>query len=409
MSNPFVLTIKAKVHLVFGTLFVAQAATAVLTYFGGSEILILAALMIGLVICGFGTLLITQSVLRPVLKLNGVMDRLSHQDLDAVVEGGERADEIGSMIRAVAVFKDQAIEARRHAAEQKQEQITKERRTNQLEALTKSFEAKVGQLVRGLSAAAAEMQSTATAMSGTAERTNRQAQSVASAADQTSANVQTVSTATEELAASIQEISRQVTQSSAIAGRAVNDAQRTDTIVHALATGAQKIGDVINLISEIASQTNLLALNATIEAARAGEHGKGFAIVASEVKSLANQTARATEEIAGHVTEIQASTREAVAAIQAIGATIGEINSIAAAIAASVEQQGAATHEIARNVQEAAHGTQGVSNNVAGVREAARDTDAAAARVVDSAGGLSRYSEELSREVHGFIAGMAAA
>ena len=186
--------------------------------------------------------------------------------------------------------------------------------------------------------------------------------------------MQTVASAAEELSASISEIARQVAQSSEIADQAVQDANRTDSIVKTLADGAQKIGDVVGLISTIAGQTNLLALNATIEAARAGDAGKGFAVVASEVKSLANQTAKATEDISQQVAQIQVATKEAVTAIEAISQTIGEVSRIATAIAAAVEEQGAATQEIARNVHEAASGTQQVGTNIAGV-SARRDRD----------------------------------
>jgi methyl-accepting chemotaxis protein len=179
--------------------------------------------------------------------------------------------------------------------------------------------------------------------------------------------------------------------------------------VQALAAGAQKIGEVVSLISDIASQTNLLALNATIEAARAGEAGKGFAVVASEVKSLATQTAKATDEIGGQISQIQTATQEAVAAIQGITKVIGEISEIAASIASAVEEQGAATQEIARNVQQAAQGTQDVTSNITGVRQAATDTGAAATQVLGAAGELSRNAGQLSVEVNEFLGGVKAA
>jgi methyl-accepting chemotaxis protein len=218
-----------------------------------------------------------------------------------------------------------------------------------------------------------------------------------------------VAAAAEELSSSITEISRQVAQSARVAGRALEDARRTDAVVQALADNAQKIGEVVGLISNIAGQTNLLALNATIEAARAGDAGKGFAVVASEVKSLATQTAKATEDISRQISQIQTATKEAVISIQGIGTTIGEISEIAAAIAAAVEQQGAATKEIARNVQQAASGTQEVSANIVGVSQGANETGAAANQVLGAAGELSRQAEQLRTEVGHYISGVNAA
>jgi methyl-accepting chemotaxis protein len=216
--------------------------------------------------------------------------------------------------------------------------------------------------------------------------------------------VQTVAAATEELTSSIQEIGRQVAQSSTMARRAVDEARETDRQIQGLASSAEAIGEVINLITDIAGQTNLLALNATIEAARAGEAGRGFAVVASEVKNLATQTARATDEIGSKITEIQNSTQQAVGAIQNIAQVIEELNQIAAAIAAAVEEQTAATAEIARNVQEASRGTTDVSGNILSVTEAAKETGLAAGQVLDAATVLGRQSQTLNGEVDQFIA-----
>ena len=272
-----------------------------------------------------------------------------------------------------------------------------------------AFEAKVGSLVSMLSSGATELQATAQSMSATATQTNQQATTVAAAAEEASAGVQTVAAAAEELTASIHEISQQVAQSARATGKAVEDARRTDTIVRALADGAQKIGDVVLLITGIAAQTNLLALNATIEAARAGDAGKGFAVVAGEVKNLATQTAKATEEIGTQIRQIQDATGEAVQAIKAIGTTIEEVNVIASNIAAAVEEQGAATAEIARNVQQTAASTQEVTATIAGVSQAANDTGAAAGQVLGAASGLSRQAEQLTGEVNAFVAGVRAA
>ncbi|MGC2854006.1 protoglobin domain-containing protein [Novispirillum sp. DQ9] len=265
------------------------------------------------------------------------------------------------------------------------------------------FENEVHGMVEIVAAAATELQSTSQSMAETAEATSRQASLVATAAEEASQNVQTVASAAEELHASISEISRQVSESTRISGEAVREAERTNQLVTGLAAAADKIGAVVRLINDIASQTNLLALNATIEAARAGDAGKGFAVVANEVKNLANQTARATEEISTQIGEVQNATKSAVGAIQGIGSTISQINEIASAIAAAVEEQGAATREIARNVQEASAGTTEVTSNIHNVTEASSETGHAAKEVLTASKELSSQSERLKSKVDVFL------
>ncbi|MBM3523830.1 MAG: chemotaxis protein, partial [Alphaproteobacteria bacterium] len=220
---------------------------------------------------------------------------------------------------------------------------------------------------------------------------------------------QTVAAASEELSASIAEIARLVSDSTTISAAGVKEATETNAKVEGLAAAAQKIGEVVKLISDIAAQTNLLALNATIEAARAGEAGKGFAVVAAEVKNLANQTARATDDIGQQISAIQGATGESVAAIQAIGRTIGKMSEIAAAVATAVTEQRGATQEIARNVQEASKGTNEVSENIGGVSQAAREAGEGAGAVMKASDGLARQGEELGRQVGAFLASIRAA
>jgi len=350
-----------------------------------------------------------RGILRPLTGMTVAMSRLAAGDHAVEVPARDNTDEIGAMARAVEVFKQNAVQAETLAAEKTATQAMRDQRSTRIQTLTVAFDAKVVDLVGQVSTAAAGLQATAQSMTATASETTQQAASVAAAAEEASLNVQTVAAASEELASSIAEIARQVAQSARIAGKAKDDAARTDSVVQALAEGAQKIGEVVGLISSIAAQTNLLALNATIEAARAGDAGKGFAVVASEVKSLATQTAKATEDIARQITQIQTVTREAVTSIQGIGSTIGEISEIAAAIAAAVEEQGSATQDIARNVQQASAGTQQVTSNITGVSAGANDTGAAAGRVLGAAGELSRQAEQLRGVVDQYIEGVKAA
>jgi len=367
-----------------------------------------------LLVCGFLALasvyLVKRRITAPMTAMTLSMRRLAEGDKAVDIAGTTRGDEIGAMAQAVQVFKDNAIAMAKLQDEQEalKRQAESDKR-QALETLANGFEASVQGIVDAVSAAATEMQKTAESMSATAEETSRQASVVGSAAEEASTSVETVAAASEELSSSITEIGRQVAQAASIAGKAADESRETDETVNGLSKAAQKIGEVVQLIQDIASQTNLLALNATIEAARAGEAGKGFAVVASEVKSLANQTAKATEEIKGQIGTIQGETRNAVTAIQHIGGTIGEINEIATAIAASVEEQGAATQEIARNIQQAAAGTGQVSANIGGVASAAGETGAAATQVLASASELALQSERLRGEVDKFLSTIRAA
>ena len=347
---------------------------------------------------------IAKGITAPIGGMTGAMTKLADGALDTEVPSLSNKDEIGAMAKAVQVFKDNAVRVKALEDEQKAaEARAAEEKRKAMNALADGFEAKVGGVVTEVSTQASRMQESATQMTATAEETSRQATAVAAASEQASTNVQTVAAATEELSSSISEISRQVTESARMSSKAVDDVGRTSQTVEALANAAQKIGNVVQLISEIASQTNLLALNATIEAARAGEAGKGFAVVASEVKSLASQTARATDEISSQINEIQTATGQSVEAMRSIGETISSMNSIASTIASAVEEQGAATQEIARNVQQAAAGTSEVSSNISGVTRAAEDTGTAASMVQKAAADLGSQAKDLRAAVEQFL------
>ena len=338
-----------------------------------------------------------------LLKLQENMISISGGDLNTIIEGKERFDEIGDMAEAMQVFKDNSVKAKKLEEEAKKEQEKQIERLKRLEIIIGEFEKSIMSIVETVSSASTELNSTAESMSAISEETAQQATAVAAASEQAASNVQTVAAASEELSASISEISRQVSEESEIAKQAVNEIHSTNEIVGSLAESAQRISEVVELITDIANQTNLLALNATIEAARAGEAGKGFAVVASEVKNLANQTAKATEDISNQISDVQEKTNNAVEAITRIGDVINRIDEISTAIASAVEEQGAATAEISRNVEQASQGTSEVSSNIGGVTQAAGEAGSAANQVLSASKELSEKSAELKNEVASFI------
>ncbi|WP_027171895.1 methyl-accepting chemotaxis protein [Methylobacterium sp. 10] len=344
------------------------------------------------------------AISRPLTRMTDAMRQLATGDTKTEIPAIGRRDEIGAMAAAVQVFRDNIVRTEQLENETAQARLDSEQqRKTGMRQMADAFERAVGGIIGLVSSSATELQATAETMTSTASETARQSTTVASAADEAAANVQTVAAAAEELGSSVQEIGRQVSGSSDLAQMAVGEADQTIHLVQALSQASSRIGDMVGLISNIASQTNLLALNATIEAARAGDAGRGFAVVATEVKELATQTARATEEIGSQISQIQGVTGQAVSAISSITSRIREINGVASSIAAAVEEQAAATQEIVRNVAQAATGTSEVTSNIVGVARASEETGAAASQVHSAALEVSRQSEHLNVEVARFL------
>lgn len=362
------------------------------------------------VLMAAGAFVIARSITRPLSSVTKTMTVLATGDYSAVVLGRDRKDEIGEIANAVQVFKDSLIDAERLRKERAEaEGAEQQRRRVEMNELAQRFESEVGKIVDAVSSASEELETAAHTLSKTADSTKELASVVSQASEESATNVGSVAASSEELATSVTEISRRVQESATISATAVAQTQRTNDQVNALSKAATRIGDVVELINTIAGQTNLLALNATIEAARAGEAGRGFAVVATEVKALAEQTAKATGEISQQIGSIQSTTRDSVVAIQEISTTIARISEIATAIATAVEEQQAVTQEVSRNIHLAAQGTQDVTTNISDVQRGANETGSASSQVLGSARALSQQSTRLKSELGKFLESVRAA
>lgn len=362
-------------------------------------IIVSGAVLITLVVIG------ARRVTQPLIRMSDTMDELADGDTSVEVPSVNRVDEIGRMANSVQIFKTNAIEAAKmRDEEQQRERQSMDERRQSRNRLADDFEGSVMRVVESVASSTTQMRGASELMVNAAGQTSDQTTLASSNTEDAVGNIETVASAATELSASVDEIARQVKHSTGVADQAVQEASRTNNTVQGLSEAVQRIGEVVNLITDIAEQTNLLALNATIEAARVGGAGKGFAVVAAEVKSLATQTASATEEIRTHIESVQEATGDAVGAIDGIGGTIGEINEISANVASAVEEQRAATQEIARSIEQAVAGAQGVLGNISEVSATAEETGRAAREVLTASSELSEHSGTLREEVTSFIA-----
>ena len=348
--------------------------------------------------------LVVRSITKPLQLVTGLMGELTAGKLDIEIPRQDRGDEIGGLIVALRAFHEAALDRQAARVQEQQHSESERARVERIRALNEAFNGSVHHALSELDGAVGALNGMATGLAQDSEAASKRADAVAAAAQQTSGNVQTVASASEELSVSSKEIAGRLGSSSTIAQQAVAEAKETRAAVGQLTGATAKISEVVSLINEIAGQTNLLALNATIEAARAGDSGKGFAVVAQEVKTLANQTAKATDEISSHIAAVQEAGKNVALAIEHIDGVITQINEASLGISGAIEEQGAATQEIARNCQEAARGTAEVTSNVAQIAEAAQSGNKVSRSVLDAAKALNVEAKKLEQDVRVYLA-----
>ena len=350
-----------------------------------------------------GVILIARSIARPLSVITAVIKQVAEGADNVRVPHTDRGDEIGALARAIEIFR-QAMDHNKNLNSQvvRESQI-REARGRHIEISVEAFRGAIGTVLRAVKENATAMRGSAQTITRVTSKASNEASAAAGATEQASSNVSMVAGAAEELSASVEEIGRQVRQSAAAVEQTGLRTEKSIAEIESLAAATQRIDGVLNLIQAIAEQTNLLALNATIEAARAGDAGRGFAVVAHEVKALAGQTAKATEEISQNVSLIQSSTRNAVDAVREIGHAVGEINAITTNIAHAIGQQDAATREISSNAQGAAQGNATLVHNIGSLRDAIGQTSTVAASVLTASDDLNATAETLSREVETFF------
>jgi len=384
------------------------SAAGVLAVNSGRTILALITLAALAASAAVGWLYVNNNLLARLSRMAKVMTDLAAGDTRSTIEVKGR-DELTDMARAVAVFRDNAVERERLEQEQAAERQAREQRAKAIETLIRAFEEASDRALTAVSSAADQLDMAADALNHSSATATERTADVNQSGETAAQNVDTVAAAAEEMTSSISEIAQQIERSNAIARDAAARVEQANDDVGTLTEAAGRIDGVVRLINDIAEQTNLLALNATIEAARAGEAGKGFAVVASEVKQLASQTAKATGSISEQVQGIQGATGKAVSAMQSIGQVISEMNEISTAIAAAMEEQRAAAGEITRSAQEAASGARNVSQAIGDVNRAASETGQCAAQVSEASSSLNTEADSLRKAVTGFLSDVRAA